>query len=184
MLPWHLTLCLWPCSLPLPCWLSERGHTWANAMCEHIQYLKWPLKDTLQLIILHQRATHALPSPHLKLINKIDIISLKLQQHDINVSCRQRQCFPLITNLSKTATCQRTEGWANWMKTPFNVTLNLNNESGVYAGATSWPFHPSVEATTRSLSFHLTDVTSMTHIGQRRASRFYFHSLTPGNFDL
>lgn len=45
------------------------------------------------------------------------------------------------------------------MKSPFSVTLNLNNESGVWAGATSWPFHPSVEATNRSLSFHLTDVT-------------------------
>ncbi len=62
------------------------------------------------------------------------------------------------------------------MKTPFSVTLNLNNEPGVCAGATSWPFYPSVEATNRSLSFHLTDVTLATRTDQRTAGngRFYF----------
>lgn len=79
------------------------------------------------------------------------------QCHDTNVRRYQRQCFPLITTLLETADYQRREGWAKWMRTTFSVTLNLNNESGVCAGATSWPFYPSVEATTRSLSFHLTD---------------------------
>lgn len=55
------------------------------------------------------------------------------------------------------------------MKPPFTVTLNLNNESGVCAGATSWPFHPSVEVTNHSLSFHLTDVTRLTRTDQRTA---------------
>lgn len=48
------------------------------------------------------------------------------------------------------------------MKTPFSVTLNLNNESGVCAGATSWPFHSSMEAANHNVSFHLTDVTPTT----------------------
>lgn len=56
------------------------------------------------------------------------------------------------------------------MKTPFTLTLNLNNESGVCAGATSWPFHPSVEVTDHSLSFHLTDVTRLTRADQRTAA--------------
>lgn len=56
-----------------------------------------------------------------------------------------------------------------WMKPPFTVTLNLNNESGVCAGATSWPFLPSVEVTNHSLSFHLTDVTRLTRTDQRTA---------------
>lgn len=55
------------------------------------------------------------------------------------------------------------------MKPPFTVTLNLNNESGVCAGATSWPFGPSVEVTDHSLSFHLTDVTRLTDTDQRTA---------------
>lgn len=55
------------------------------------------------------------------------------------------------------------------MKPPFTVTLNLNNESGVCAGATSWPFHPSEEVTNHSLSFHLTDVTRLTRTDQRTA---------------
>lgn len=56
------------------------------------------------------------------------------------------------------------------MKTPFTLTLNLNNESGVCAGATSWPFHPSLEVTDHSLSFHLTDVTRLTRADQRTAA--------------
>lgn len=69
-------------------------------------------------------------------------------------------------------------GWGtsdNWMKPPLTVTLNLNNESGVCAGATSWPSHPSVEVTNHSLSFHPTDVTRLTRTDQRTAGSGGLH---------
>lgn len=54
----------------------------------------------------------------------------------------------------KTGT-QRKKHWAVWMKTLFSVTLNLNNESGVCAGATSWPFHPLWKQPTAASPFIL-----------------------------
>lgn len=107
----------------------------------------------------------------------------KLQEQDTNTRLCQRQRFPVIIVLEKSNLSEDSGGWGtgtsdNWMKPPFTVTLNLNNESGVCAGATSWPFHPSVEVTNHNLSFHLTDETRLTRTDQRTAAsgRLYLRS--------
>lgn len=140
----------------------EEGERWPDIWpsgCDLVHCLTMDTPEQRPCVSAHSK-THTLKKTCTKIKikkNKTIIIKMRLQLYKMTVS---------MTVILKTAayqsTCAKTGSRAHWMKTPFRATLNLNNVSGVCAGATSWPFHPSVEATNHNFSFHLTDVT-LTH---------------------